>query len=179
MKKILSELSQHDKAVQSAAVQEQLFSDPAYKSAQNLALYLNMQDEIKTFNILKDAFHQGKNCFIPRYFSDAGRDMQIVRLMDINDYDNLPLTKWNIKQPAENEDREEANPEILDLIVIPGLAFTVEGLRLGRGKGFYDRYLSKCGPKTEKIALAFKEQIVKEIPVDESDIKVDKVLFLR
>jgi hypothetical protein len=70
-------------------------------------------------------------------------------------------------------------PGGLDLILIPGLGFTLDGDRLGRGKGYYDSYLRKCRdrgfhPKT--IALAYKQQICDIIPVTESDMKVDCVL---
>ena len=71
--------------------------------------------------------------------------MDMVRLYDMEDYDKLPVTKWNIKQPAEDEEREEAldAEEGLDLILIPGLAFTQGGARCGRGRGYYDTYLEK------------------------------------
>ena len=70
----------------------------------------------------------------------------------------------------------------LDLIIMPGLGFTPEGHRLGRGKGYYDSYLKKCAvlpsgqPYT--IALAFREQMCDHIPVSEHDMTVDEVLFV-
>jgi 5-formyltetrahydrofolate cyclo-ligase len=69
----------------------------------------------------------------------------------------------------------------LDLIVVPGLGFTRDGWRIGRGKGFYDTYIQRCADESKRkpqlIALAFSEQIYNEIPVDERDYKVDLVLF--
>nr|XP_020637337.1 5-formyltetrahydrofolate cyclo-ligase-like [Pogona vitticeps] len=71
--------------------------------------------------------------------------------------------------------------EGLDLILMPGLGFDRTGNRLGRGKGYYDAYLSRClqHPKGKPytIALAFKEQMCESVPVSENDIKVDEVLF--
>ena len=109
----------------------------------------------------------------------------MVRLRDLQDYESLPTTSWNIKQPAEDEVREEGLEQGLDLILMPGLAFTEDGKRLGRGKGYYDTYLEKAikaakvagkaAPKT--IALAFKEQIVEDIPMSEHDKVIDKVIF--
>ena len=64
---------------------------------------------------------------------------------------------------------------------MPGVAFTREGARLGHGMGYYDTYLHRCklelGKIPTTIALAFKEQIVESVPVSESDVLVDKVLF--
>lgn len=71
--------------------------------------------------------------------------------------------------------------EGLDLILMPGLGFDRTGNRLGRGKGYYDTYLERCmqHPKGKPytIALAFKEQVCDTIPVTESDMKVDEILF--
>lgn len=69
----------------------------------------------------------------------------------------------------------------LDLIFLPGLGFDKDGNRLGRGKGYYDTYLKRCGQHQEvkpyTMALAFKEQICPQVPVDEHDMKVDEVLY--
>jgi 5-formyltetrahydrofolate cyclo-ligase len=131
--------------------------------------------------------------------------MEMVLLRDWDDFASLPTTKWNIKQPAEDEARQEAlsTERGLDLILMPGrkkhfgicqcdnippppalgLAFTLDGRRCGRGKGYYDTYLEKCSsamgahrmPKT--IALAFKEQIVSDIPTDAHDFLIDRIIF--
>lgn len=70
----------------------------------------------------------------------------------------------------------------LDLIFMPGLGFDKQGNRLGRGKGYYDAYLKRCArqqqhAKPYTMALAFKEQICLQVPVDEHDVKVDEVLY--
>lgn len=76
-----------------------------------------------------------------------------------------------------------SNPHIggLDLILMPGLGFDKNGNRLGRGKGFYDLYLQRSmkHPKGKPytIALAFKEQLCEQVPVDDSDILIDEILF--
>lgn len=97
--------------------------------------------------------------------------------------EKLPLTSWNIRQPAEDDtSREEAlDGGGLDLIVVPGLGFDCSGKRLGRGKGFYDTYLDRCmrHPKGKPytIALAFTEQLCEEIPVGDNDVLIDEVLY--
>jgi 5-formyltetrahydrofolate cyclo-ligase len=65
--------------------------------------------------------------------------------------------------------------------VVPGLAFTVKGHRLGRGKGYYDRFLDKChkiqGTPPLTVGLAFSQQVVPNVPTDKDDICVDRVLY--
>lgn len=69
----------------------------------------------------------------------------------------------------------------LDLVFMPGLGFDRQGNRLGRGRGYYDAYLKRCAQlqhaKPYTMALAFKEQICLQVPVDENDVKVDEVLY--
>nr|XP_045757794.1 5-formyltetrahydrofolate cyclo-ligase [Mirounga angustirostris] len=69
----------------------------------------------------------------------------------------------------------------LDLIFMPGLGFDKQGNRLGRGRGYYDTYLKRCLEEQDvrpyTMALAFREQICPQVPVDENDMKVDEVLY--
>ena len=124
MKQILNALTEESKASQSATVTERLLSDEVYKSARSLSVFLSMPDEVRTTSILRDAFDAGKKCYVPRYFTDGGgREMEMVLLRDWADYEGLPTTNWNIKQPADDEVRQEALDDAkvgLDLILIPG-----------------------------------------------------------
>ena len=71
-------------------------------------------------HILKNALDNGKTVYIPRYFL-GGNHMEMVKLYDMDDYESLPLTKWNIRQPKDDEERPEALLEkSLDLILVPG-----------------------------------------------------------
>ncbi|XP_015750246.1 PREDICTED: 5-formyltetrahydrofolate cyclo-ligase-like isoform X2 [Acropora digitifera] len=99
--------------------------------------------------MVQDIFQTKKDCFVPRYI---GSNMDMVKLDSMEDFFSLPLTSWNIRQPAEDDEREEALLSGgLDLIVVPGLGFTKHGLRLGRG-------------------LAFSTQICDDLPVTERDM---------
>ncbi|XP_051896474.1 5,10-methenyltetrahydrofolate synthetase (5-formyltetrahydrofolate cyclo-ligase) isoform X2 [Pristis pectinata] len=140
-----------------------------------------MSDEIQTEDIIKDIFQCRKECFIPRYKAGSNH-MDMVKLGSVEEMRNLPVTSWNIQQPAEDDLLEEAlTTGGLDLILMPGLGFDKHGNRLGRGKGYYDTYLERClkHPKGRPytIALAFKEQICDLVPVTESDKPIDEVLY--
>ena len=122
----------------------------------------------------------GKKCYVPRYFKGSNR-MDMVLLRDLADLESLPMTSWNIKQPAEDdESRTKAIDCGLDLILVPGLAFTAGGKRLGRGRGYYDTYLRKWkqekGKVPRTIALAFNEQLLESVPADDNDFVIDRVI---
>lgn len=159
-------------------VTKKVLAMPEYVKATSVALFLSMPDEIETSAILKHAL-ASKTVYIPRYFT-GGNHMEMVQLYDMDDYSSLPLTKWNIKQPKDDEARPEALDHGLDLMLVPGLAFTLSGSRLGRGAGYYDTYLSKAAEKSIRpltVALAFREQIVTEIPVSDHDFFIDRVAY--
>ncbi|XP_045216404.2 5-formyltetrahydrofolate cyclo-ligase-like [Mercenaria mercenaria] len=150
---------------------------PEYQASKRVCLYLHMAEEVHTTAILKHALETDRDCFIPQY---KGPVMKMVKLDSWEDFEKLPETKWKIKQPADDDVRPDAlETGGLDLILMPGLGFTLTGDRIGRGKGYYDTYLQKCRDKgfhPKTIALAYKQQICDSIPVTESDMKVDFVL---
>ncbi|XP_078113710.1 5-formyltetrahydrofolate cyclo-ligase [Sander vitreus] len=185
IKRRVAALSDEEKQRQSLVLSRQLFRHPKYVSCKRIAVFLSMGDEVRTEEIIKDVFKCGKSCFIPRYesSSSSSNHMDMLKLNSLQDMETLPLTSWNIQQPAEDDNsREEAlSAGGLDLILMPGLGFDESGKRLGRGKGFYDTYLERCvrHPKGKPytIALAFKEQLCQEIPVDDNDVLIDEVLY--
>ena len=68
-------------------------------------------------------------------------------------------------------------PDEIDAIVVPGVAFTVKGVRMGRGKGFYDRYLAQSGFAALKIGVCYREQLVPDIPAEPHDVAMDAVIY--
>ncbi|XP_069029022.1 5-formyltetrahydrofolate cyclo-ligase [Embiotoca jacksoni] len=183
VKRRVAALSDDEKRRQSLVVSQMLFKHPKYVSSQRIAVFLSMGDEVCTREILQDMFKWGKSCFIPRYESSGSSHMDMLKLNSLQDMETLPLTSWNIRQPSvDDQSREEALAAGgLDLILMPGLGFDRFGRRLGRGKGFYDTYLERCSRhprgKPYTVALAFKEQLCQEIPVDHNDVLIDEVLF--
>ncbi|GAB6019583.1 hypothetical protein CHUAL_001152 [Chamberlinius hualienensis] len=183
MKRRLATITVEEKERQSEIVRNKLFNHDVYKKSQRISVFLSMDDEIRTLDILKKMFEDGKLVFIPRYSNKLGR-MDMVLLNDWDDYEKLPTTRWNIKQPPVDDNRLEALSKDsggLDLVIMPGLAFTIKGQRLGRGKGYYDNFLHRATQslpeKPFAMAVAFKQQILPFIPTTESDFTVDEVIF--
>ncbi|XP_076879125.1 5-formyltetrahydrofolate cyclo-ligase [Brachyhypopomus gauderio] len=181
IKKRVASLSEEEKLRQSQVVSQKLFQHPRFKSSGRVAVFLSMPDEVRTDAVVRAVLGSGKACFIPRYFT-GGNHMDMLHLKSLEDLASLPVTSWNIRQPADSDtERDEALATGgLDLILMPGLAFDKAGKRLGRGRGFYDTYLRRClthpRGRPYTIALAFKEQLCEEVPVDDGDVLVDEVL---
>lgn len=178
IKKRVAVMTSEAKLKESTSIVSELLGMEEYKSSKRISVYLSMPSEVQTEGILKDIFETKKECFIPRYI---GPNMDMVKLHSMEDMQSLPATSWNIQQPAEDDEREEAiSSGGLDLIVVPGLGFTKDGLRLGRGKGYYDSYIMRCIKNCEKkpllVGLAFSTQICDELPVTERDMTLDHVI---
>ncbi|XP_071371229.1 5-formyltetrahydrofolate cyclo-ligase [Centroberyx affinis] len=182
IKRRVAALSDQEKLRQSQVISQKLFRHPKYAGCERIAVFLSMHDEVRTEEIIQDLFKRGKTCFIPKYQTNSSH-MDMLKLNSLQDMEALPLTSWNIKQPADDDStREEAlDTGGLDLILMPGLGFDRSGKRLGRGKGFYDTYLERCirhpRGKPYTIALAFKEQLCPEIPIDDNDVLIDEILY--
>uniref|UniRef100_A0A1A8Q5Z9 5-formyltetrahydrofolate cyclo-ligase n=2 Tax=Nothobranchius TaxID=28779 RepID=A0A1A8Q5Z9_9TELE len=182
IKQRVAALSRDERLRQSLVVSHKLFKHPKYVSSQRIAVFLSMDDELCTQEIIKDIFKCGKSCFIPKYNSSSSH-MDMLRTNSLQDIQTLPRTSWSIQQPAADDDsREEAlSSGGLDLMLMPGLGFDLVGRRLGRGKGFYDTYLERCSKhpkgKPYTIALAFNEQLCQEVPVDVHDVLIDEILY--
>ncbi|KAG5890636.1 hypothetical protein JTB14_034926 [Gonioctena quinquepunctata] len=167
-----------EKQRQSEIVKNKVFKLPQFRNANNISIYLSLDTEINTESIVRRIFEDGKKCFVPRYNKKV---MEMVELISMADWETLPVTKWNIKQPSFNDVRKNALETGLDLIIAPGVAFTKEGHRLGHGGGYYDKFLKNISElqsvPPSVVAVAFKEQVVEELPTEETDFKMDLVLY--
>ena len=157
-----------------------IMQSPEYQNAPLLLSYMAMEDEVDLKILNDDALNRKKFVGLPRIMAQSG-------LMDfycVTDKTRLLAESiYGIKEPEvlpENLIKPENLPDST-LIIVPGRAFTKEGCRLGRGKGFYDRWLSKIPQdKKNRVHLAgvcFSQQIVESIPCDEHDIKMNKVFY--
>ncbi|MEE6503486.1 hypothetical protein FKM82_004835 [Ascaphus truei] len=107
LKQRVSALGSSEKLRQSQVVTRKVLTHSRYVTAKRVALFLSMPDEVQTAGIIHDIFQQGKECFIPRY-RPRSNHMDMVRLNSVEEISQLPVTTWNISQPAEGDCREEA-----------------------------------------------------------------------
>uniref|UniRef100_A0A1B0D5I9 5-formyltetrahydrofolate cyclo-ligase n=1 Tax=Phlebotomus papatasi TaxID=29031 RepID=A0A1B0D5I9_PHLPP len=166
---------------QSKAITAKVLALPEFKAAQRISIYLSTDAEVNTVEILKEMFHQKKEVYVPTYHKNV---MEMVKLKDFADYESLPMTSWKIKQPKWSDNRESAlDSGGLELILMPGVAFTESCGRCGHGMGYYDKFLARLIEKSGRdnvklIAVAFKEQLVPddELPMDATDVRLDAVI---
>jgi len=140
--------------------------------SKNIMFYVATKSEVQTEKMIKKSLEMGKNVFIPIMVS-ASNNLDISLLIDFDK--ELKKNNQGILEPKE-EFKRIYSPKKLDLVILPGVAFDFQGNRIGRGKGYYDRFLRGVHPSTVKIALAYELQIVGNISVDINDILVNKII---
>ncbi|CAK1584259.1 unnamed protein product [Parnassius mnemosyne] len=170
-------LSTEEKKRQSQIVYNKVINHPSYKAANNIAIFMSTDQEVDTAPMIAHIQARGASAFIPQY---AGGKMRMLKL-EPGDENSMPLTKHGILQHSKDQIREDALDAGLDLIIAPGVAFTRNGGRVGHGGGYYDKYIANLrkNPDTapKVIAIAFKCQVLDEVPMDEQDQRIDEVIF--
>ncbi len=111
----------------------------------------------------------GKIICYPRIV-DRNLEVRVVRSLD-----QLKPAAFGLREP-DPERTERIDPDQLDLVIVPGLAFTAQGDRLGRGAGYYDRFLATLAPRVGTVALAFACQMRERLPIEPHDWRVGAVL---
>jgi len=159
-------LSPKEKTTKSREIEERLFSLPEFISAHVIMFFASFRSEVETGRMIRRALHFGKRVVLPKVKGDE------LALYEINDFDNdVAPGAWGIPEPKTFMPAALAD---IDLMVIPGTAFDMQGNRLGYGAGFYDKLLAAFGKPT--VALAFEAQIVYEVPADKHDVPVQKIV---
>lgn len=151
-------------------IKEKLFSLPEFKKSKFVMLYASKSNEVNTEGIIDEALKMGKRVALPRCTSQKGIVPKEIR----NRHTDLEKAIYGIRQPRKGQRNLE--PRKINLIVVPGVAFDKKNRRLGRGKGYYDRFLKKLPRNKISVGLAFDFQIVKNLPEDSHDIPVSKVI---
>ena len=145
-----------------------------YKKAKKIFIYISYSSEINTKEIINKALKDNKKIYIPRTEFKT-RHMDAV---EITSLDNLVESTYGILEPSK--EAPYIDPNELDLIVVPGVAFDRNGGRMGYGAGFYDRYFKKIKKenikKIVKLALAYEIQMLNEVPMNEQDVPVDYII---
>ncbi len=132
--------------------------------------YINFDTEVITEEMIKTALKMGKTVAIPRCLTKKRRIVPYKIGLD----EPLIRGPYGVREPAS---RMRVPVSRLDAVIVPGVAFDKKGNRLGRGKGYYDRFLASLPKRTFSVGLAFRQQILPSIPLLRHDISVDKTVF--
>jgi 5-formyltetrahydrofolate cyclo-ligase len=146
---------------------KQLMSHPRLIAAQTIMMYYSLPDEVDTHEAIRQLVKQGKTVLLPVV---TGEDSMILRRYE--QATDLQTGAFGIMEPVGQPFNDY---DQIELAVVPGVAFDAEGHRLGRGRGYYDRFLPLL-PHAYKLGLCFDFQKVEHVPTDANDIRMDEVL---
>ncbi|EXJ55363.1 hypothetical protein A1O7_08290 [Cladophialophora yegresii CBS 114405] len=204
----LKELDLEEIERQSAIVTKKVLQKRVYQEAKSIAIFLSMPGrEVSTREIVLHALGEGKSVFVPYLHSGQepkSKIMDMLQLQDTDDFHSLKPDAWGIPSLSEESvrrrrnalggiglfndsvDNQQASPS-LNLIFMPAVAFDQARRRLGHGKGFYDRYLSRykfaldtgstIRPMPALVGIALRQQVLapeESLPADENDWPVDQ-----
>lgn len=158
MKKSL--LEHMDSKEKSSAVTQKLLLSEDFRAARDIFIYISKEDEVDTAEIIGGSIKCGKKVYCPII---SGKSMLAGK------FGAMKKGKFGIPEPEK-----ASRIKKFDLIIVPGVAFDKNGFRLGRGGGYFDRFLPSMPGK--KIGLAFDFQIVNRIPKENHDVAVDSII---
>ncbi len=164
---------QPDKDGVSRRIVDRFMALDEYAKAKTIMFYVDVRDEVRTRHALPDAIQGDKRIIIP-YCVDGE-----LELFHLESMDELSVGMYKILEPKaelRTVAAKRLQPEDLDLIMVPGVAFDRNGGRTGHGKGYYDKLLEHARSDTPLVALAFECQMFPEIPCESHDIYMDKVV---
>ena len=177
---------------QSSLIFENVRRQDFYKQAKCVSVFLSMPApvEVQTFSFVKQCFEDGKRVYVPKVTGSNRDDMKMIHVNDFKDIQTWPLSKWKIREPPvdyyvnKETDTDALESSKIELVIVPGVAFSRQKYRLGQGKGYYDTFFQKIYHRRQQINLkppvlvgvALDEQIVDNVPVEEHDYTLDHVV---
>ncbi|MEG1622952.1 MAG: 5-formyltetrahydrofolate cyclo-ligase [Alistipes sp.] len=165
MRALNRSLSAEQRALSAAHIMAQAEQVAAFMAADTVALFCSLPDEPPTEEMIA-RWSGGKRIVLPRV---EGEVMQFYAY-------NPAVMHTGAFGISEPEEGVVCDPAEIDLIFVPGVAFTPSGGRLGRGRGYYDKYMSRSGFRAVKFGICYAHQVVADLPVEPHDIGVDRLI---
>ena len=170
-------MSREDRAAESAAVCAHITGSPDYASARSILMYHALEDEVGLGALMDEAIQSGREVLLPVVqISDGGEGRGEMRILSLHDpVHDLCRGAFGIMEPCRGMPLE--NLSAMGLVLVPGRAFDTAGGRLGRGGGYYDKFLRRLRPRKSggppKIGVAFGCQVVESVPRTGMDVLMD------
>lgn len=166
-------LSKDDILSKSKLITMRLCNESIYKDAEIIFLYASYGSEVHTFEIMKKALQDGKKVAFPKcVLRDGVPSLDFYEISEISHltdgYKGIPepdIDKYDLKKITGSA----------DLCIVPGVAFTRKGQRIGYGKGFYDRFISE-NKNIRYVGITYKQQLTHKFDAEETDMTVDMVI---
>jgi len=164
-------LAEEERKLRSQKIQKKIIELPEFKQAKTIMTYLDFRGEVEMTSLAEKILASGKRLVLPCCAPQSVLIPAVIRDLA----KDIEPGKWGIREPKK-ENIIPAEPEEIDLVIVPGVAFDRQGNRLGYGGGYYDRFLPQVHLNVKKIATAFTCQVLPEIPVDPLDVKMDALI---
>lgn len=188
----LKNITQSSLIEQSARICRTLMECSQYQTSKTIALYMNMDaGEVKTMEMIGQAFKDEKQVYLPKISrlestssKRFGKQKSCLEMLQVETLDQVhilePQGPYRLLEPAHGNN--VLNSQGLDLIIVPGVAFTKDCRRMGHGAGFYDDFIKRYVETTGKhkpylIGVGLKEQLVETIPCEPHDERLDAVII--
>jgi 5-formyltetrahydrofolate cyclo-ligase len=163
----MTESERHSKSMAACGL---ITSSPEFATAGVIMLYLSTAHEVDTSPLALRAWQAGKTVVVPKVSWDQKR-MLPVEISSL--HSDMTTSRLGVREPVGGK---PVPVNLIDLVIVPGLGFTPSGFRIGRGMGFYDRFLAQRDFIGLSCGLAFDEQIVEELPVLDHDMPLSMLV---
>jgi len=164
LREMLEAMPEGERHVKSLGACSLIGASPEFHAARVVMLFLSGPNEIDTASLALKCWQEGKTVVVPKVSWDQRR-MLPTEITSLNT--DLAITGPGVREPVSGK---PIPVDFIDLVVVPGLGFTPTGYRIGRGMGFYDRFLAQPEFLGVSCGLAFEEQIVEQLPVLDHDM---------
>lgn len=165
-----SKLPKTDHSAKSKQIITRLFLLDEFQKATTILFYVSYGSEVDTHQLIQQSLSLGKTVIVPK--SDTAQTSLL--LSQLKTWDDLKKGAYSILEPKQSAFKP-VQPDVLELILVPGIVFDMHGYRIGHGKGYYDRLLKQIR-NVPCIGLAFELQIVKQIKKEEHDERIDVII---
>lgn len=159
-----------DKKLKDEIIFEKIIYDKTFLKAKNIFTFVSFKNEVDTHKLIKYALARGKTVCVPKV-NNINKTMEAIK---INSFDELRKSNYGILEPLLEDNK--INPEIIDLVIVPGLAFDKNGGRVGYGGGYYDKFLWNKNMTAMKVGVCYRFQVINLVPIDEHDVLLDRLI---
>ena len=169
---LLRNQKEEERLRKSSTIRKKFLALPEFEASKTILFYASCKGEVETFEMMRQAQKLEKKIALPMTILKENR---IIPILVHNLEEDLVCGAYDVQEPRYDKSKQ-LRLEDLDLVVVPGVAFDKSGNRLGRGAGFYDRFLKDLPSGIPTVGLAFDFQILSRLPQEAHDAALTKVI---
>lgn len=163
MMRLRSDLAPEKVQALSEAIQNRILESRVFRTSSAIMAYMPIKNEVRTERLIRNCLASGRTVLLPRVVDAESMEAVPVKNLDAD----LRSGAMGIMEPDPSI--PAADPEIIDLVILPGIAFDRRGYRLGFGAGYYDRFIPRLRKDCILLAPAYSFQVLDQIPAGPYD----------